>query len=288
MPGRARSVGTNTALYADDSLVTLTASVTVEIPTAGSLPIDWAVKVRAKAGASTLVGPLGKLALAVGQTANVFASDGEVVADLGGTTTVLARTGSTAEEGLDQLLSLQAAVDARLGRLHRTRALHDQVPPQNRAVRQSSPASAKPRSWINLIRSSDRWERASSRSACHANSHGRPIYYKCSKFIATPPCLGRPACPGTARPIGGHPLRCRRTNLAALALRFLSYCPLGASPATGPRLGRPCCPSRTAGRYHRSPAGADRQVRKPQARTRPNWNDFIRRCLFPVSSLRQD
>ena len=192
MPGRARSVGTNTALYADDSLVTLTASVTVEIPTAGSLPIDWAVKVRAKAGASTLVGPLGKLALAVGQTADIFASDGEVVADLGGTTTVLARTGSTAEEGLDQLLSLQAAVDARLGRLHRTRALHDRVPPQNRAVRQSSPASAKPRSWNNLIRSSDRWERASSRSACHANSHGRAIYYKCSKFTLRRPALAAP------------------------------------------------------------------------------------------------
>ena len=68
MPGRTRSIGTNTALYADDSLVTLTAGVTVEIPTAGSLPLDWAVKIRAKAGASTLVGPKGKLALAPGQT----------------------------------------------------------------------------------------------------------------------------------------------------------------------------------------------------------------------------
>jgi hypothetical protein len=114
MPGRARSVGMNTALYADDCVVTLTAGVTVEIPTAGSLPVDCAVKVRAKAGASTLVGPLGKLALAAGQTADIFVSDGDVVADLGGTTTVLARTRSAAEEELDQLSRLHAAVDAHL------------------------------------------------------------------------------------------------------------------------------------------------------------------------------
>jgi hypothetical protein len=106
----ARASGVNTALYANDTFLTLTAGVTVQAPTAGSLPPDWQVKVRAKAGTSTLTGTVGSLSLTAGQVATVLVSDGDVIAELGGATTVLSGDGTAAEAGTAQLAGLDGAV----------------------------------------------------------------------------------------------------------------------------------------------------------------------------------